>query len=142
MALRIAAIAKLTLNVLDNGDAAPCPFLWLSSVEPALALVLLGWMVHCSCLAYLKAFALDEQMFARLVIFMSRHNSKQSNGVEPFGGLLKSILHDFLSSDCDYLQLPGLLSKFKSIDHEKNISSCIAGVAALLGMFESCPVGG
>jgi hypothetical protein len=50
MALRVAAITKLSLNVLNFGDAVPCPFLWLSSVEPAPALVLLGWMVHCSCL--------------------------------------------------------------------------------------------
>jgi hypothetical protein len=31
---------------------------------------------------------------------------------------------------------------FKSIDHEKNISSCVARVAALWGTFENCPVGG
>ena len=73
---------------------------------------------------------------------MSRRNSKQSNGIEPFGGLLKSTLDDFLRVDCDYLQLSRLLSKFKSIDHEKNISSCIARVAALRGMFENRPVGG
>ncbi len=73
---------------------------------------------------------------------MSWRNSKQSNGVEPFGGLLKSTLHDFLRSDCNYLQLPRLLSKFTSIEHEKNISSCIARVVALWGMFENCPVGG
>jgi hypothetical protein len=57
---------------------------------------------------------------------MSQHNSKQSNGVEPFGGLLKSTLDDLLRCDWDYLQLPRLLSKFKSIDHEKNIAFCIA----------------
>jgi hypothetical protein len=44
--------------------------------------------------------------------------------------------------DRDYLQLPRLLSKFRSIDHEKNISSCIARVAALRGTFENRPVGG
>ncbi len=43
-------------------------------------------------------------------LFMSRRNSKWSNGVEPFGGLLKSTLDDFLRSDHDYLQLPRLLS--------------------------------
>jgi hypothetical protein len=69
---------------------------------------------------------------------MSQQNSKQSNSVEPFGGLLKSTLVDFLRFDCDYLQLPRLLSKF----HEKNTSSCIACVAALQGTFENCPVGG
>jgi hypothetical protein len=74
--------------------------------------------------------------------FVSRHNSKQSNSVEPFGGLLKSTLDDFLRSDHDYLQLPRLLSKFKSIDHEKNICSCIARVAALWGTFENPLVGG
>ncbi len=58
--------------------------------------------------------------------FMSRRNSKRSNGIELFGGLLKSILDDFLRVDCDYLQLPRLLSKFRPPDHEKNISSCIA----------------
>ena len=118
MALRVADIAELILNVLNNGDAAPCLFLWLSGVKAAPALVLLRWMVHCSCLcisqgicigwadvyalnhslcpgiiqskvmvlnlhpllslldgwytvhvsACLKAFALDEQMFARLVV--------------------------------------------------------------------------
>jgi hypothetical protein len=51
-------------------------------------------------------------------------------------------LVDFLRSDCNYLQLPRLLSKFKCIHHEKNISSCIAQVAALWGTFENCPVGG
>jgi hypothetical protein len=66
--------------------------------------------------------------------FLSRRNSKRSHGrVEPFGGLLKSTLDDFLRVDRDYLQLPRLLSKFRSIDHEKNISSCIARVAALRG---------
>ena len=74
--------------------------------------------------------------------FRSRRNSKRSNGIEPFGGLLKSTLDDFLRVDRDYLQLPRLLSKFKSIDHEKNISSCIARVAALRGTFENRPVGG
>jgi hypothetical protein len=73
---------------------------------------------------------------------MTRHNSKHSNGIEPFGGLFKSTLDDFLRSDCDYLQLQRLLSKFKSIDHEKNISSYIAPVVALWGTFENCPVGG
>jgi hypothetical protein len=41
-----------------------------------------------------------------------------------------------------FLQLPRLLPQFRSIDHEKNISSCIAPVAALQGMFENCSVGG
>jgi hypothetical protein len=41
-----------------------------------------------------------------------------------------------------FLQLPRLLSQFRSIDHEKNISSCIAQVAALWGTFENCSVGG
>jgi hypothetical protein len=43
------------------------------------------------------------------LFFMSRHNSKQSNSVELFGGLLKSTLNDFLMSHCYYLQLPRLL---------------------------------
>jgi hypothetical protein len=74
--------------------------------------------------------------------FMSRCNSKQSNGVEPFGGLLMSTLDDFLRSDCIYLQLSRLLSKFKSTDHEKNMSSCIARVATLWGTFENCLICG
>jgi hypothetical protein len=74
--------------------------------------------------------------------FMSRHNSKQSNIVKPFGGMLKSPLDYFLRSDCNYLQLPRLLSKFTFIDHEKNISSCIAQVLALWGTFKNHPVGG
>jgi hypothetical protein len=74
--------------------------------------------------------------------FRSRRYSKRSNGFEPFGGLLKSSLDDFLRVDCDYLQLSRLLSKFKSIDHEKNIASCIARVVALRGTFENRPVGG
>jgi hypothetical protein len=73
---------------------------------------------------------------------MSGRNSRQSSSVEPFGGLYKSTLDNFLKSDRDYLQLPRLLSQFKSIDHEKNISSCMAQVAALRGTFENCPVGG
>ncbi len=47
-----------------------------------------------------------------------------------------------MRSDRNYLQLPRLLSKFTPIDHEKNIFSCIARVAALWGTFENCPVGG
>ncbi len=50
MALRVANIAGSILNVPDNGDAAPCPSLWSFGVEPEPALVLLGWMVHYSCL--------------------------------------------------------------------------------------------
>ena len=74
---------------------------------------------------------------------MSRRNSKRSHGhVEPFGGLLKSTLDDFLRVDHNYLQLPRLLSQFRSIDHEKNISSCIARVAALRGTFDNRSVVG
>ena len=73
---------------------------------------------------------------------MSQHNSRGSSGVEPFGGLYKSTLDDFLKSDWDYLQLPRLLSQFNPIDHEKNISSCTAKVAAIRGTSENCPVGG
>ena len=50
MALRVVNIAGSTLNVPDNGDAVPCPSLWSFGVEPKPALVLLGWMVHYSCL--------------------------------------------------------------------------------------------
>jgi hypothetical protein len=73
---------------------------------------------------------------------MTRRNSRQSSSVELFGGLYKSTLDDFLKSGCDYLQLLRVLSQFKSIDHEKNISSCMAREAALWGVFENCPVGG
>jgi len=48
MAFHTAFIAESILNVLDNGGDTPCPFLWL--LGPVPALVLLGWMVHCSCL--------------------------------------------------------------------------------------------
>ncbi len=100
-----------------------------------------GWYtVHVS--AYLKTFWLMSRCLRAWLFFMSRHNSKESNGVEPFGGLLKSTLDDFLRSDHNNLQLPRLLSKFKYIDHKKNISSCIAQVATLWGMFENLPVGG
>ncbi len=58
--------------------------------------------------------------------FNSRRNSSQSSGVEPFGGVSSSILDGFLQSDVHFLQLPRLLSQFRSVDHEKNISSCIA----------------
>jgi hypothetical protein len=84
---------------------------------------------------------MGRRLQARL-FFMSQRNSRQSSGVEPFGGLCKSTLDDFLKSDCDYIQLPRLLSQFKSIDHKKNISSCMAQVAALQGTFENRPVGG
>jgi hypothetical protein len=73
---------------------------------------------------------------------MSWHNSRQSSSVEPFGVLYKLTLDDLLKSDCNYLQLPRLLSQFTSIDHKKNISSCMAQVAALWGTFENRPVGG
>ena len=76
------------------------------------------------------------------VFFRYRHNSRQSSGVEPFGGLYKSTLDGFLKPDRNYLQLPRLLSQFKYIDHEKNISFCTARVAALWRAFENCPVGG
>jgi hypothetical protein len=58
--------------------------------------------------------------------FMSWRNSSQSRGVEVFGGLSSSTLDVFLRSDVQFLQLPRLLSQFRSIDHEKNIFSCIA----------------
>jgi hypothetical protein len=74
--------------------------------------------------------------------FLSQHNSSQGSGVEPFGGVSSSTLDGFLRSDVQFLQLPRLLSQFKSIDHEKNISSCIARVVALPGTFENCSVGG
>ncbi len=41
-----------------------------------------------------------------------------------------------------FLQLPRLLSQFQSIDHEKNISSCIARVVALWATYENRSVGG
>jgi len=41
-----------------------------------------------------------------------------------------------------FLQLSRLLSQFRSVDHEKNISSCIAQVAALRGTFENRSVSG
>ncbi len=73
---------------------------------------------------------------------MSRRNSRQGSSVEPFGGLSSSNLDGFLRSDVEFLQLPRLLSQFQSINHEKNISSCIAQIAALWGTFEKCSVGG
>ena len=63
--LHVAAKAELTINVLDNGDAVPCPFLWSSSVKLAPTLLLLDWLVHCSCL---RAFLLDRQTFASFVV--------------------------------------------------------------------------
>ena len=112
----------------------------VSNQRPLLSSSVGWYTVHVS--AYLKAFAVDGQTFASSVVLMSRRNSKRRFGIEPFGGLLKSTLDDFLRVDRDYLQLTRLLSKFKSIDHEKNISSCIAQVAALRGTFENRPVGG
>ncbi len=50
MALHVVNIAGSILNEPDNGDAAPCPSLWLFGVKPELALVLLSWTVHYSCL--------------------------------------------------------------------------------------------
>ena len=49
-AFRAAFIAESILNVLNNGGDAPCPFLWSLGVKPVPALILLSWMVHCSCL--------------------------------------------------------------------------------------------
>ncbi len=63
-------------------------------------------------------------------------------GCAPFGGLCRSTLDSFLGHDRDYLQLPRLLSQFQSDDHEKNISSGIARIAALRGTFENRPAGG
>jgi hypothetical protein len=74
--------------------------------------------------------------------FLSRCNSSRGSGVEPFGGVSSSTLDGFLRSDVQFLQLPRLLSQFRSIDHEKNISSCNAQVAALWGTFENCSAGG
>jgi hypothetical protein len=68
---------------------------------------------------------------------MSRRNSRRSRGFKPFGGISRPMLDGFLKSDVNFLQLPRLLSQFRSIDHEKNISSCIAQVAALRGTFEN-----
>jgi len=50
MAFRAAFITESILNVLDNGGDTPCLFLWSLGVKPVPALVLLGWMEHCSCL--------------------------------------------------------------------------------------------
>jgi hypothetical protein len=61
MALHIANIAELTLNMLNNFVGHPVlnRRLLLSSMD--------GWCtVHVS--TYLKAFALKEQKFARLVV--------------------------------------------------------------------------
>ena len=88
---------------------------------------------------HIQASALDERMLA---FFLSRHNSSQGSGVEPYCGVSCSTLDGFLRSDVQFLQLQRLLSQFISIDHEKNISCCIAGVAALPGTFENCSVGG
>jgi len=44
--------------------------------------------------------------------FNSRRNSSRSSGVEPFGGVSRSILDGFLRSDVHFLQLPRLLSQF------------------------------
>ena len=49
-AFHAAFIAESILNVLDNRGDASCPSLWLLGVKPVTALVLLGWMVHCSCI--------------------------------------------------------------------------------------------
>jgi hypothetical protein len=53
-----------------------------------------------------------------------------------------STIDNFLQSDQKFFQLPRLLSQFQSVDHEKNISTCIARVATLQGTFENCPVSG
>ncbi len=73
--------------------------------------------------------------------FFCRQNLKQSSGVERFGRLLMSTLDNFLQSDQNFVLLR-LLSQFWSVDHEKNIFSYIAQVAALWGTFENCPVSG
>jgi hypothetical protein len=44
--------------------------------------------------------------------FISWQNSKQSMGVEPFGGFSMSTLDNFLHSDQNFVQLPRLLSQF------------------------------
>ena len=68
MALRVAAITKLTLNMLDNGDAGLA--LYFGHLVSNLRLLSSssdGWYtVNVS--AYLKSFALDEQMFVHLVV--------------------------------------------------------------------------
>ncbi len=50
MALHVAAIAKSTLNMFVNWGSVPCPFPWLFGIKPVPALILLSWMVYCSCL--------------------------------------------------------------------------------------------
>ncbi len=112
MALHLATIAEPT--VLDNGDTVPCPFPWSSGVEPAPALVLLVWMVHCYFLCMSQSICVGWADNCK-------PSCSQSSSVEPFGGLYKSTLDDFLKSDRNYLQFPRLLSQFKSIDHKKNI---------------------
>ncbi len=50
--------------------------------------------------------------------FISRRNSKRSHGrVEPFGGLLKSTLDDFLRVDRDYLQNVGSALSYFNLGH-------------------------
>ncbi len=110
MALHVAAITKPTINMLDNGDAVPCPFPWSSGVEPAPALVLLVWMVHCSFLRMSQSICVGWADDCKLGCSLDPGIIQGKVTVlNPFGGLCKSTLDDFLKSDRDYLQLPRLL---------------------------------
>ena len=68
MAFHVAVIAEPTLNVLDNGDAMPCPFPWLSGVNPhPLPSSLSGWYTVPFSACH-EAFALDGQAIVSLVV--------------------------------------------------------------------------
>jgi hypothetical protein len=68
MALRVADIAKFTLNVLNNADPRIALFFGPLVLNPCSLLASLDewYTVHVS--AYLKAFVLDEQTFACSVV--------------------------------------------------------------------------
>ncbi len=139
-ALHVVAIIELTINVPVVGGAVPCPLPWSFGVGDILVVGLDGSLFLSPNIS--KHLRWIKGRLRARTFFMSWHNSSQSSSVEPFGGVSSSTLDGFLRSDVQFLQLPRLLSQFRSIDHEKNISSCIARVAALRGTYENHSVGG
>ncbi len=113
MALHVAAIIDSTLNVLSI--EAPCVALFLGNLVLNLHLLsssLVGLHTLFMSSHISKHLCWMGRRLQAMLIFLSLHNSRQSNGIEPFGGLFKSTLGNFLRSDCNYLQLPRLLSQF------------------------------
>ena len=115
MALHVTIIAEPSINTLDNGDAVPCPFflvVWCRTCAHSRSPCLDGTLFlspHVKKHLSWMGRQLQAQSF-----FRTRRNSRQSSCVEPFGGLYKSTLDDFLN-------LVAIIFSFQDLYHNLNL---------------------